>query len=66
MRLLAALGLLLFVATATPALAQVHIDAKMGREGNDYLLYERTDMLVTVTIILELGDGIMASMAWRR
>jgi hypothetical protein len=49
MRLLAALGLLLFVATATPALAQLHIDAKMGREGGDYLLYERTDMFVTVT-----------------
>jgi hypothetical protein len=49
MRLLAALGLLLFAATATPALAQLHIDAKMGREGADYLLYERTDMFVTLT-----------------
>jgi hypothetical protein len=49
MRLLAALGLLLFVATVSPVLAQVNIDARMGREGNDYLLYERTDMLVTVT-----------------
>jgi hypothetical protein len=49
MRLLAALGLLLFVATATPALAQLHIDAKMGRDGADYLLYERTDMLVSLT-----------------
>ncbi len=49
MRLLAALGLLLFAATATPALAQIHIDAKMGRDRGDYLLYERTDMLVTIT-----------------
>jgi len=49
MRLLAALGLLLFVATATPAVAQLHIDAKMGREGADYLIYERTDMYVTLT-----------------
>ena len=49
MRLSAVLGLLLFVATVSPALAQVNIDARMGREGGDYLLYERTDMLVTIT-----------------
>jgi len=49
MRFLAALGLLLIAATATPALAQLQIDARMGREGGDYLLYERTDMLVTIT-----------------
>ncbi len=49
MRLLAALGLLLFAATVTPALAQIHIDAKMGREGGDFLLYERTEMFVTLT-----------------
>ncbi|HEX4140454.1 MAG TPA: hypothetical protein VHY09_08915 [Candidatus Methylacidiphilales bacterium] len=49
MRFPAALGLLFLLVTASQALAQIQVGAQMGREGADYLLYERTDMLVTLT-----------------
>lgn len=49
MRYLAALGLLFSLATGSSALAQLSIDARMDRDGADYLLFERVDMLVTLT-----------------
>ncbi len=49
MRLLAALGLLCFLAGGSLASAQVSVSARMNRDGADYLLYERVDMIVTVT-----------------
>ena len=49
MRFLAALGLLFFFATASSALAQITVNAQMARDGAEYLLYERVDMLVTLT-----------------
>jgi hypothetical protein len=47
MRFPAALGLLFFLATAPLAMAQVSVDAQMDR--SQFLLYERVDLLVTIT-----------------
>lgn len=49
MRFLAALGLLCFLASGSLAMAQLSVNAQMGRDGADYLLYERVDFIVTVT-----------------
>jgi hypothetical protein len=63
MRFLAALGLLGFLASASPAFAQVSVGAQMSQERSSYLLYERVDMLITVTntsasdIVLDNGEG---------
>jgi hypothetical protein len=46
MRYLAALGALCFLATSFPASAQIQVSAQTER--NDFLLYERVDLLVTV------------------
>jgi hypothetical protein len=46
MRYLAALGALCFLATSSPASAQIEVTAQTER--SDFLLYERVDMLVTV------------------
>lgn len=61
MRFPAALGLFLFLASASLALAQVSVDAQMDR--SNFLLYERVDLLVTVTntsesdIVLDNNEG---------
>lgn len=47
MRLLAALGVLCFLATGSVALAQVQVSVQTAR--TTFLLYERVDLLVTVT-----------------
>src|ERR1039457_4665010 len=46
MRHLAALGALCFLATSSPAPAQIQVSAQTDR--TDFLLYERVDLLVTV------------------
>jgi hypothetical protein len=61
MRLLAALGALCFLAAGTLAPAQVQVSAQTGR--TDFLLYERVDLIVTVTnvsesdIVLDNNEG---------
>jgi hypothetical protein len=49
MRLPAALGLLCFLVSATLATAQVQVSAQTDGERANFLLYERLDLLVTVT-----------------
>jgi hypothetical protein len=49
MRFLAAVGLLFFLAAGAPAVAQVAVNAHFERDGANFLLYERTDFIVTVT-----------------
>jgi hypothetical protein len=61
MRFPAALGLLLFLAASSLAMAQVSVNAQMDR--SNFLLYERVDLLVTVTntsesdIVLDNNEG---------
>jgi hypothetical protein len=63
MRFLATFGLLVFLASFTPAFAQVSVQAQMADERSGFLLYERVDMLITVTnttesdLVLENGEG---------
>jgi hypothetical protein len=63
MRLLAAFGLLVFFASFSPVLAQVSVNGQMSGGRSSFLLYERVDMLVTVTntsggdIELDNGEG---------
>lgn len=49
MRFSAVLGLICLLATAVPALAQISVSAQMADDRSDFLLYERSDILVTVT-----------------
>ena len=61
MRYLAALGVLCFLATSSLASAQIQVTAQTER--SDFLLYERVDLLVTVTnagesdLILNNNEG---------
>jgi len=63
MRFLAVLGLICFLATGSRALAQVSVNAQMTDERSNFLLYERVDMLVSVTnttasdIVLDNDEG---------
>jgi len=47
MRLLAAIGALSFLFTALPARAQIQVSAQTAR--TDFLLYERVDLIVSIT-----------------
>src|SRR5271156_3950432 len=49
MRFSAALGLLCFLAAAPLATAQVQVSAQIEHDRFNFLLYERLDLLVTVT-----------------
>ena len=61
MRLLAVLGALWFLAAGSSALAQIQVSAQTER--SDFLLYERVDLLVTVSnigdtdILLDNNEG---------
>ena len=61
MRLLAALGVLCFLASGSLASAQIQLSCQTER--NDFLLYERVDLLVTIAnagesdLVLDNGDG---------
>jgi len=61
MRLLAAIGALCFLATCSLAPAQIQVSAQTAR--SDFLLYERVDLLVTVTnvgendLVLDNSEG---------
>ena len=63
MRFPAALGLLCFLASAPLATAQVSVSAQTDHSRSSYLLYERVDLLVTVTntsesdIVLDNDEG---------
>jgi len=60
-RYLAALGALCFLAASSPAMAQIEVSAQMER--NNFLLYERVDVLITVAnagetdLILSNNEG---------
>jgi hypothetical protein len=49
MRFSAALGLLCFMAAATLASAQVQVSARLDHDRSSFLIYERVDLLVTIT-----------------
>jgi hypothetical protein len=61
MRYLAAVGALCFLATLSPATAQIRVSAQTER--SDFLLYERVDLLVTIAnagendLILNNNEG---------
>jgi hypothetical protein len=63
MRLSAALGLLCFLATGSLATAQVQVSAQTDHDRSSFLLYERLDLLVTVTntsgsdLVLDNNEG---------